>query len=100
PTPHIYILSLHDALPISRIDKRVFRSYLHNFIYQILNYSNACSKSSIKSSGCSSPTLIRIIFSGARESSPTLLRRCSQVLSTPPDRKSTRLNSSHVSISY
>src|SRR5207249_11853731 len=67
PTPEIYTLSLHDALPISRMSSSPVRS----------------------------PTTKRrsVIRRGGKRRSPIFA-------SSRRDRKSTRLNSSHVSISY
>src|SRR5438477_6285345 len=66
-TPEIYTLSLHDALPISRV--------------------RAGHRAAAERRGNRGP--------GAGWRDPRLL-----FLSAGPDRKSTRLNSSHMSISY
>src|SRR5207249_12294505 len=76
-TTHISTLSLHDALPISRTASLAFAC------------SNASSFFCVAArSPCSSSTLRTSVFRSAEEA------RCVR------DRKSTRLNSSHVSISY
>src|SRR5204862_3965610 len=89
PTPHLYPLSLHDALPIS---------------------PTATRNNPIRSTSCCSRV-------GRRTKNPALIRRFAGVrFVLPPragafwprfvgiqarlDRKSTRLNSSHVEISY
>src|SRR5262245_65394774 len=71
-TTEIYTLSLHDALPIS----------------YICGFGSAFSPSFL-----TSPTIPTIVLHGAVCESSRLMR-------LPRDRKSTRLNSSHLGISY
>src|SRR5689334_24951005 len=78
-TSILYILSLHDALPISVLD---------NGRVHVL-------------AGC--VDLIYDVRASKRDvdrKTSRLLARTSYIRSTQPDRKSTRLNSSHSSISY
>src|SRR5207249_12298563 len=75
PPPEIYPLSLHDALPIS--------GPAHTVIY-------SCAVSNSRGSGCF----------GSGHWSRWHATPDSHATSTSGDRKSTRLNSSHVSISY
>src|SRR5207247_9766328 len=76
PTPHIYTLSLHDALPI--------------FTWAFIRPPGAGTPPVASSSGS------RASRARARAPSP---RRCANA-SQARDRKSTRLNSSHEWISY
>src|SRR5439155_7076271 len=82
PPPQIYPLSLHDALPI--------------FI------SSACPLSPIRSTIGPTSSSTGFTRSNASGSPPTMIDAfpCSTVVGAPEDRKSTRLNSSHVAISY
>src|SRR5947209_12443182 len=73
PTPEVYTLSLHDALPISKRDKAA-------------------------RAGDGLPEVLRV-----DPSRPALDRKQQQTPAPGPysrDRKSTRLNSSHANISY
>src|SRR5690242_21207644 len=72
-TTEIYTLSLHDALPISRID--VQRKCAWGLTNRKIPKANSVAAATIR----------RTLESATTES---------------PDRKSTRLNSSHMSISY
>src|SRR3989442_6037507 len=84
-TTEIYTLSLHDALPICCVS--------HSLIFlKIFHLSFVSSKKwqlQMLSSGALSAAL-----PGPRPTKP------SKMLLVPTDRKSTRLNSSHVRISY
>src|SRR5437867_10721769 len=73
PPTHTYTLSLHDALPIS---KNV--------------------PSDFNARDATSTDLTRRIFPRSKSTSQT----CAPTVNTPSDRKSTRLNSSHRTISY
>src|SRR5207249_7224097 len=73
PPPQLYPLSLHDALPISK-------------------------RSTAATCSCTIPTILSVPASSA--SSPRRLTIRTSPRSSSRDRKSTRLNSSHVSISY
>src|SRR5699024_12661672 len=72
-TPVIYTLSLHDALPIC-----------HGLSSRVCNLLTAIHERFVKCDKFSAQCLVR----------------SRRALTTGPDRKSTRLNSSHVSISY
>src|SRR5207249_10775086 len=88
-TPVIYTLSLHDALPISRLYSPPNRSssssdrLAHESLFHIARLGGVC--------------LIRCWRRVPRPESRPGGRRLRGVAE---DRKSTRLNSSHVSISY
>src|SRR5690606_41376876 len=86
PTPpHMYSLSLHDALPISDRNRRWWHC--------------GCCAGSVRAGG--NPDLKK--RSGPSRSRAAHNARNSRRSETPapsPDRKSTRLNSSHVKISY
>src|SRR5207249_10776892 len=79
--PHIYTLSLHDALPIS-------------FTLESVRHGASCHNSLLANAvpaitAARQPRTLPPMYSPAYQYSPS-----------PRDRKSTRLNSSHVSISY
>src|SRR5207253_8849021 len=88
PTSQIYTLSLHDALPIFSADTRRYQIDLLNlqwearwdvaFLLDVVEHVEADEQ----------------VFREVRRSLRPGLR------GTPVDRKSTRLNSSHVAISY
>src|SRR5262245_62234471 len=82
PTPDIHTLSLHDALPISLPLHRV--------------YAFHCSIRCIHITGSLQTNATRMVVCVAGR------LQCSEapVRSLRPDRKSTRLNSSHLGISY
>src|SRR5690554_7049353 len=73
-TTEIYTLSLHDALPISSLTnaRRIIKKFCYKIITNRADKNKKCSKK----------------WRTGRDSNPR------------PDRKSTRLNSSHVRISY
>src|SRR5207249_10121110 len=81
PTPPLYTLSLHDALPISPLIAR---------------------RRSIQWSFCATNEFSKLLASLPPDSSERPLESSpiNSALRPRVDRKSTRLNSSHVSISY
>src|SRR5207302_7278890 len=92
PTTHAYTLSLHDALPISRSHVPCSR------------ISTKCRVShtgkprlSRRSASRTRPLLPRSV---SDQRFPTCGWKSDAVPASPRDRKSTRLNSSHVKISY
>src|SRR5207249_5292266 len=100
PTTFSYILSLHDALPIYRTfhllqKPDIFICYRHRYL---LRYLLSCFGGT---HACDRLRLNRASDHVVRDSSdlvgPLLADGCKQ---SEGDRKSTRLNSSHVSISY
>src|SRR5690606_40040074 len=87
-TTHIYTLSLHDALPIylSASNRRILAKILWKVPIQRFLASLA-------------PTIFEIRFFISRAA--LLVKVSAKILNgSTPDRKSTRLNSSHVKISY
>src|SRR3712207_8332360 len=83
-TTEIYTLSLHDALPIS-------------------SAVPACSTSVFSASSPRRPSMASPLEDDSgypRESSTTVTAHCEDHSISTPDRKSTRLNSSHANISY
>src|SRR5206468_5210327 len=95
PTPAIYTLSLHDALPISRLDQKLFK------------IKPAVSKRSFRFRPChrqASLQLQRGIRKAHTFASTAGGRldhhRVADFFGQLGDRKSTRLNSSHDQISY
>src|SRR5690606_40398649 len=82
----IYTLSLHDALPISELLRRVGEVDDHQC-------SGAEPHHSSPARGCAGD-------SDSSTRTPPALRGWTNCTQQPPDRKSTRLNSSHVKISY
>src|SRR5207249_10546872 len=94
-TTQIYPLSLHDALPISEIlgqhELPVSRETVRRFCREVLREKPRRSRKPLTSSPGSPAT------NGPIRSKT---KTCSQNTAKPQDRKSTRLNSSHVSISY
>src|SRR5207249_8912158 len=93
PSPsHIYTLSLHDALPISEIDDFVIVASEHNPHNVFSNIVDITLNRGQQHSALSGSSLSLFSFHIGDE-----LRHC---LLHHTDRKSTRLNSSHVSISY
>src|SRR5207249_10552112 len=91
--PHIYTLSLHDALPISLYSLSLGKKNSRIFHFSLFfDFSNLPISSSFPtSSSFSHQTLI---------DSQLFLILLLISLKPSLDRKSTRLNSSHVSISY
>src|SRR5207253_10346586 len=77
-TPEIYTLSLHDALPIFSANRRFLRGVTFSGAYTFAG-------------GTSNGTFQQL---------PSILARSRNTLEKSRDRKSTRLNSSHVAISY
>src|SRR5439155_24996609 len=77
PTTEIYTLSLHDALPICRhaVEKR--HHDIHDHQSDLI-----------------------LVSRESRKSFDPVLRKQHVIAEFPEDRKSTRLNSSHVAISY
>src|SRR5690606_42126987 len=90
PTTHTYPLSLHDALPISRRAPR-YSTPPHTALTN--KEERGQSKEQKEHPGWDKRALACITFPGKRlhEVQPN---------DSPKDRKSTRLNSSHVKISY
>src|SRR5205814_6797559 len=95
PPPHIYTLSLHDALPISS------NTQLRSHVAWKLLYVRAreLSKEVLI---VSSDAQIRSVAHGVKFRVATSLEASSPAKPRPAsrDRKSTRLNSSHLGISY
>src|SRR5207302_5563090 len=88
PTTH-YTLSLHDALPISQQpDMADAARQTHGQLYSAI-----AAREPDRAAGLMQSHLEEFAARAARYSSPTHSSRCE-------DRKSTRLNSSHVKISY
>src|SRR2546430_3250037 len=79
-TTEIYTLSLHDALPICRVDPLLVPINGLQFLHQTHNCSVHISRLGVQ--------ILRQFVKAYRSHS------------VPPDRKSTRLNSSHSQISY
>src|SRR5690606_39856326 len=96
PTTEIYTLSLHDALPISDGLIKPHPTNAQNSTAPMRTRTNAMSNSSRSGHLTDQQSLIirsrtlRVDLADQRES----------VSDHRPDRKSTRLNSSHVKISY
>src|SRR5207249_10920442 len=90
PTSDIYTLSLHDALPIYLATNR--QRLVAILSAALLALAVAGSGGHFRHRAESGS---RLAFSGNQ-----LAFRCSYFQQVQPDRKSTRLNSSHVSISY
>src|SRR5699024_12838723 len=92
-------LSLHDALPISSLGLRDCNDLPHLFLREYGNGERY-------SPGCGGSAAIHELRRNGIADSRNLLRTADENLSTAAqksffvDRKSTRLNSSHVSISY
>src|SRR5690606_41568649 len=76
--PAIYTLSLHDALPISWMSACTYSDAMGDF-QRSSHHSTTSGRQPMNW-----PSALRLLGSSG----------------TPPDRKSTRLNSSHVKISY
>src|SRR5690606_39379685 len=90
PSPEIYTLSLHDALPIYCYAIYVVRFACDGRAFSL--YSEARSEWAVRSrthDQC-----------GIEPNAPTCSRAANTGSGTTGDRKSTRLNSSHVKISY
>src|SRR5699024_11565847 len=83
--PHHFSLSLHDALPISTV------------FFSKHRLQNVCCLQSLSSGGC---VRLQICRRRRRRQPPIKSPTTADQLSPVIDRKSTRLNSSHVSISY
>src|SRR5207253_7127595 len=96
-TPHFSPLSLHDALPISR--SVLSRTYISLSIFTVS--ATGCSAAAASLFRFNLDTGFFIVDSqcGAQSSSP-VLAHWQWFLAIALDRKSTRLNSSHVAISY
>src|SRR5699024_12272618 len=92
-TTDIFILSLHDALPICN-------SYTFNTIIKcLIVYSNSVGNNiNYLIKNVSEEVFIDLIYRLLKEQH--LQEEKDEILSYDTDRKSTRLNSSHVSISY
>src|SRR5690606_40830504 len=86
-TTQIYTLSLHDALPIYRLTKRLSSHTLHNFeeIWILVDESMMFVRRSTQRGPKRGWITRKYLALECRD---------------PLDRKSTRLNSSHVKISY
>src|SRR5699024_12294120 len=84
-TTVIYTLSLHDALPISVVDAVTITSDTIDYVFK--HFGREFKE---KDRPSKSLTPASLTFGEKKLSEEDL----------PPDRKSTRLNSSHVSISY
>src|SRR5699024_12637347 len=84
--PQLYSLSLHDALPISKLFRAILRSRMHRPYHRKIGRGLFYNLHKVTER----PLLIHIrgTMQGYQRIAPLL------------DRKSTRLNSSHVSISY
>src|SRR3712207_8908363 len=85
-TTEIYILSLHDALPISSANARHYAQIVHE---------TAILRGLIHAGG----EIARLGWERPGETTD-LVDRAEQILFDLSDRKSTRLNSSHANISY
>src|SRR5207302_5652705 len=90
--PPIYTLSLHDALPISNAG-------VSNILFKNDTLSGTDS-SGITSSSNNGMRIKSYSSVGGLVSTVTYEGICMTRVKTSPDRKSTRLNSSHVKISY
>src|SRR5699024_12006788 len=92
PTTSIYTLSLHDALPISKSE------YLKSMLERQLTHYMSCNRRAVHDLIVSNRELISpILFAGLLSCFTGNVYSVSKLVL---DRKSTRLNSSHVSISY
>src|SRR5439155_17447274 len=91
PTTDIYTLSLHDALPILHSDRRMLELMLRNLLSNALRYTER-GKILLGCKRAGDKVRIEVWDSGVGIAEEHLPRN--------PDRKSTRLNSSHVAISY
>src|SRR5204863_7721683 len=96
PSPsQFYTLSLHDALPISRAQARPPASSA--------SAPSSVPKTSVRTApdlSASSQKAVSLAENGRCKEALPLLKIASQERSDKEDRKSTRLNSSHVEISY
>src|SRR5690606_41996657 len=88
PTPHITSLSLHDALPISQ------REFYSVKAHTPIPANSVDAIEAVLTSGH------EVVWDGMLEGVGSPIWRTCRELRTPKDRKSTRLNSSHVKISY
>src|SRR5207253_4915781 len=93
PPPRIYPLSLHDALPISSGARRDQLDHL-GVVSRPSSLAPEASRSGRASEHLPDPRLVR------RARHRSLQRQLHGRLFDDQDRKSTRLNSSHVAISY
>src|SRR5207249_8027143 len=96
PTPHIYTLSLHDALPISRGFLLNPKAAIPSGLRPQEGENHAPPFQRMRSSAAMSSFRRASIANDARAT--TSYR--AEIPAADRDRKSTRLNSSHVSISY
>src|SRR5690606_40814116 len=90
PTSLIYTLSLHDALPISF--KPSYVSGDNSFLTRHNNWNPVCNGGLVYAA--------LAIFEDEQEQATAIIERALESSKLPLDRKSTRLNSSHVKISY
>src|SRR5439155_9084990 len=96
PTTEIYTLSLHDALPIYGQGIFYTLNYLEHLERLNVRVVNNRAAFTIETSKALQLSLLRSL--GLPYPRARVINHASQALSA--DRKSTRLNSSHVAISY
>src|SRR5699024_12121427 len=95
PTPTVYPLSLHDALPISQALRNIIPQIGNNLIINIKDTSVMSVIGFIEFFGAHNSIVgLNLLYF------PSAVIEMVGYLTLTLDRKSTRLNSSHVSISY
>src|SRR5690606_41298363 len=98
PTTYIYILSLHDALPIYKIFAVISVCFLLVVMWMVFDdYIRPWKAVQIKALDIEKQKLLEQIkeIEGSIDS-----KQLNEIKDQIADRKSTRLNSSHVKISY
>src|SRR5207249_11514714 len=97
PTPHTYHLSLHDALPISPQEQWLRTELTNNTKKCTLAYWH---RPRFNSSGSNNLAAVKPLWDALYAYSADVVVNAHSEVYERLDRKSTRLNSSHVSISY